>query len=89
MAEKDGLTELAKLFKKNENQTVPSMTTGKVIALPPNPMIQITDIITLDKTQLVFASSVVNGLLAGDEVIVNPVTDGQLYYVLEKAVRFV
>lgn len=134
MAEKDGLTELAKLFKNNENKTMPSITTGIVEALPPNPVIRISDIITLDKTQLVFASNLISGyernikftdtdcgitttdsdggdnasahsheiktlnvdtlmqwtdtLEIGDEVIVVPVMDNQLYYVIDKAVRF-
>jgi len=129
MAEKDGLTELAKLFKNNENKTSLSITTGKVEALPPSPVIRISDIITLDKTQLVFASNLISGyernikftdtdcgittsagdpshthdiatlnvdtlmqwtdtLEIGDEVIVVPVMDGQMYYVLDKAVRF-
>lgn len=127
MAEKDGLTELAKMFKNNENKTTPSITTGIVEAVPPSPVIRISDIITLDKTQLVFASSLISGyernikftdtdcgitttdsahshgikmlnvdtlmqwtdtLKVGDEVSVIPVADGQLYYIMDKVVRF-
>lgn len=127
MAEKDGLTELAWMFKKNEPKKVPSMTTGIVEALPPNPVIRLDKVITLDKTQLIFASNLIAGyerkikftdtncgttttnsnhshgietlevdtlmqwtdtLKVGDEVIVVPVMDNQMYYVLDKAVKF-
>lgn len=129
MAEKDGLTELAWMFKKNEPKKVPSITTGIVEALPPNPVIRLDKVITLDKSQLIFASNLIEGyerkikftdencgtttsagdpshthdiaalnvdtlmqwtdtLAIGDEVIVIPVMDSQMYYVLDKAVKF-
>ncbi|MEK5070791.1 DUF2577 family protein [Sporosarcina sp. FSL K6-1508] len=134
MAEKDGLTELAKLFKNNENKTMPSITTGIVEALPPNPVIRLSPKIAPDKTQLIFASNLISGyerkikftdtdcgltttendggmnagshnhgiellevdtlmqwtdtLAIGDEVIVIPVMDSQMYYVIDKAVKF-
>jgi len=129
MAEKDGLTELALMLKKNEPKKVPSITTGIVEALPPDPVIRLDKVITLDKTQLIFASNLIAGyerkikftdtncgtttsagdpshthdiavlnvdtlmqwtdtLKIGDEVIVVPVMDSQMYYVLEKAVKF-
>lgn len=90
MAEKDGLTELALMFKKNEPKKLPSITTGIVEALPPEPVIRLGNVITLDKTQLIFASNLISGyeLVIGDEVIVVPVMDSQMYYALSKAVRF-
>lgn len=127
MAEKDGLTELAMMFKSNEPKTTPSMTTGFVIASPPEPQIRLNDVIVLDKENLIFAASIVEGyerrlkftdtdcgtttvasqhnhgiatinvdtfaqwtdtIKPGDEVILMPVADGQLYFVLDKAVRF-
>jgi len=134
MAEKDGLTELAKLFKERDTMKVPSITTGIVEALPPEPVIRLSPQIAPDKTQLIFASNLISGyernikftdencgttttdsdggdnasphnhgikslnvdtlmqwtdtLEIGDEVIVIPVMDSQMYYVIDKAVRF-
>lgn len=129
MAEKDGLTELAMLFRERDPKTVPSITTGIVEALPPQPVIRLTPEIAPDKTQLIFASNLIAGyerkikftdtdcgtttvagdpshnheiavlnvetvmqwtdtLEVGDEVIVVPVVDGQMYYVIDKAVKF-
>lgn len=129
MAEKDGLTELAMMFKNNEPKKVPSITTGIVESLPPDPVIRLSPQIAPDKTQLIFASNLISGyerkikftdtncgvttsagdpshthdvavldvdtlmqwtdtLVIGDEVIVIPVTDSQMYYVLDKAVKF-
>lgn len=127
MAEKDGLTELAMLFRERDAKAVPSITTGIVEALPPEPVIRLTPQITLDKTQLIFASNLISGyerrikftdnncgttttnsnhnhgiaelnvdtlmqwtdtLEIGDEVIVMPVVDNQMYYVIDKAVKF-
>lgn len=129
MAEKDGLTELAIMLKEREQKKVPSITTGIVEALPPEPIIRLTPEIAPDKTQLIFASNLISGyerkikftdqncgtttsagdpshthdiavlnidtlmqwtdtLEIGNEVIVMPVTDGQMYYVIDKVVRF-
>lgn len=89
MAEKDGLTELAKLFKERDAKTGPSITTGIVEALPPEPVIRLTPQIALDKTVLIFASTLLSAALEiGDEVIIIPVADGQMYYAIDKAVRF-
>lgn len=134
MAEKDGITELAKMLKEREPKPTLSMTTGIVLSPPPTPKIRLNDVIVLKKEQLIFAASVLDGygrklkfldadwgltstvsdggrdasphnhtvnlaaedtpvewtdtLIEGDEVILMPVVDGQLYYVLDKAVRF-
>lgn len=127
MAEKDGLTELAMMIKKNEPKKIPSITTGIVEALPPNPVIRLSQQIAPDKAQLIFASNLISGyerkikftdencgttttnsnhshgieilnvdtlmqwtdtLEVGDEVIVIPVMDSQMYYVIDKAVKF-
>lgn len=132
--EKDGLTELALLFRERDPKTSPSITTGIVVAPPPDPRIQLNEVIILEKENLVFAAHLVDGyerhiqlsdtdagttttesdggegasahthgiaelnvdttmkwldtVKAGDEVILIPVEDGQLYYVIDKAVKF-
>ncbi|MCG3089126.1 DUF2577 family protein [Sporosarcina cyprini] len=127
MADKDGLTEFAKLFKDRDPKDVPSITTGIVESLPPEPVIRLSEKIAPDKSQLIFASNLIAGyerhikftdsncgttttnsnhnhdiatlnidtlmqwtdtLKIGDEVIVVPVADGQMYYVIDKAVKF-
>lgn len=84
----DALTEFAKLLKERDNQQLPSATTGIVLSLPSNPKIRLNEFIVLDKDQLVFAQSIVSTLSVGNEVILVPVADGQLYYVIDKAVRY-
>lgn len=130
---KDGLTELAMLFKERDSKSPLSITTGLVVSVSPNPKIRLNDIIILEKDNLVFASHLINGyerrlkfkesdwgkstsvndggqgasshihyinltnddvliewtdtFKKGDEVILIPVDD-QLYYVIDKAVRF-
>ena len=89
MSEKDGLTEFAKMLKERNNKTPPSITTGIVITGPPNPHIRLDDVIAPQKERLIFASGVLKDtLIPGDEVIIIPVFDRQLYYVIDKAVRF-
>jgi hypothetical protein len=131
----DGLTELAKIFKDRDNQTVPSITAGTVIAPPPEVEIRLNEFTVLKKDRLIFSahmlkeykrelelegeikftdsnagstsdgSSVINlnvdtnyeakkvkltmkdTIKAGDEVIIMPTMDEQLYVVIDKAVR--
>ena len=85
---KDSLTEFALLLKERENQSVPTISTGIVTSLPPSPMIRLSDVILLDNEQLIFAENIVASLITGDEVILIPTIDGQLYYVVGKAVRY-
>ena len=88
MAE-DGLTALALMFKARDNETLPSITTGIVIAGPPNPHIRLNDVIAPEKENLIFASGLLKDtIIPGDEVILISVIDKQLYYVMDKAVRF-
>lgn len=105
---KDGLTELARLFKERDKQDAPSITTGVVISPLPDLRIRLNDVVILDGRRLILASHLVSGykrrieiaehqidavmewtdsIQAGDEVILIPVSDGQLYYVIDKAVR--
>lgn len=134
MAEIDGLTELARMLKDREPKTPPSISTGVVVAPPPDPQIRLNDTVILYKEHLIFAAhmladyeraikfddtncgtttSVNDGgdnasshtheiaelhvdtimkwkdtIVEGDEVILIPVVDSQLYYVIDKAVRF-
>lgn len=89
----DALTELAILITGGQDSTpannTRSMTTGKVIAPPPNTNIQLNETITLDNEQLIFTETVVTkGLINGDEVILIPTADEQMYFVIDKAVKF-
>ncbi len=89
----DALTELAILIRGGQDPTTAnaakSMTTGKVISPPPNTNIQLNETITLDNELLIFTETVVTrGLKNGDEVILIPTADDELYYVIDKAVRF-
>lgn len=127
MAEKDGFTELATLFKERDQKSPPSVSTGLVISPPPDPRIRLNDVVILHKENLIFAASMLEGyerklkfsdtncgqttvsnahshdiekinidtlaqwtdtIGEGDEVILIPVIDNQLYYVIDKAVRF-
>lgn len=84
----DGLTELAMMFKEREPRKPLTMTTGTVISAPPNPKVRLNDGIVLYKENLVFAASIANDLdLSGKEVILMPV-NRNLYYALDKAVKF-
>ncbi len=89
----DALTELAILIKGGQDPTTAnitkSMTTAKVITPPPNTNIQLNETITLDNEQLIFTETVVTkGLINGDEVILIPTADEQMYFVIDKAVKF-
>lgn len=89
----DALTELAILIRGDQDPTTTnnakSMTTGKVIAPPPNTNIQLNETITLDNEHLIFTETIISkGLINGDEVILIPTADDELYYVIDKAVRF-
>lgn len=134
MSEKDGMTELAMMFKERSNTTPPSITTGFVLSSTPNPEIRLNDTVILYKENLIFSSHLLEGygrgikftdsncgttttendggmnasshkhgietlnvdtamewtdtLLPGDEVILMPTIDKQLYYVIDRAVRF-
>ncbi|MEB7455137.1 DUF2577 family protein [Lysinibacillus sphaericus] len=89
----DALTELAILIRGGQDPTTAnaakSMTTGKVITPPPNTNIQLNETITLDNELLIFTETVVTkGLKNGDEVILIPTADEQMYFVIDKAVKF-
>ncbi|MEH6940772.1 DUF2577 family protein [Bacillus sp. JJ722] len=57
----DGIIELAKMFKKNENQPYDGYFVGRVIADFPDIKIEIDKNIILDKSHLVFAASLLKG----------------------------
>lgn len=89
----DALTELAILIRGGQDpptaNAAKSMTTGKVITPPPNTNIQLNETITLDNELLIFTETVVTkGLMNGDEVILIPTADEQMYFVIDKAVKF-
>ncbi len=89
----DALTELAILIRGGQDPTTAkaakSMTTAKVITPPPNTNIQLNETITLDNEHLIFTETIISkGLINGDEVILIPTADDELYYVIDKAVRF-
>lgn len=103
------IEEFARELKNRNNPAVPSITTGIVLAEPPEPVIKLTDSIILQKNHLVFAEHMLkdyerkvelnesgvetdlktlDNFKVGDEVILIPTFDQQLYYVIDKAVRF-
>lgn len=117
----DAVTDLAKMFKNNENPKQVSMSTGIVISPPPNAQIRLNEKVILYNNQLVFAAHVLGDyerdielkgeirftestfqafeakevksktkdtLKEGDEVMLLPTADEQLYFVVGKAVRF-
>ncbi|OXS67526.1 hypothetical protein B1B04_22300 [Lysinibacillus sp. KCTC 33748] len=91
----DAITELAVIIKNGGGGgastagTSKSMTTGIVISPPPNTNIQLNETITLDNEHLIFTETIINkGLINGDEVILIPTADDELYYVIDKAVKF-
>lgn len=86
MGKKDGLTELALMFRDRENKNPSSITTGIIVASPPTPQIRLNELIVLDSEELVFNSDA--AYENGEEVILMPSSDNQLYYVLGKAVRY-
>lgn len=117
----DAVTDLALMFKNNENPKQVSMSTGIVISPPPNAQIRLNDVVILYNHQLVFAAHILDDyereielegnirftdsqfqsfeakevksttkdtLKEGDEVILLPTADEQLYFVVGKGVRF-
>lgn len=86
MGKKDGLTELALMFKDRDNKHPSSITTGVVVSSPPTPQIRLNELIILDAEELIFNSIATYEI--GDEVLLMPSSDNQLYYVLGKAVRY-
>ena len=62
---KDNMTELAKLFRNRDPVVLPSVTTGTVVAAPPNPKIRLDDVIVLDKDNLVFSADLLSGYERG------------------------
>ena len=89
MMPEDGFTGFAKFFKQRENAPSSSITTGIVIAPTPDVQIRLNEVVILDKENLVFAAHMIDAIKQGDEVIIMPVADGQLYFVIDKAVRLV
>lgn len=89
----DNLTELAKMFKDNENQRLVSMTTGKVISPLPNILVELNETVTLDQSKLTVAEHIYihyeypgpTWLKSGDEVILMPTVDEQMYFLLDRA----
>ena len=84
----DGITELAMLLKSRDNKPTPSPGIGVVLSIGPDPRIRLNEYIILDREQLVFSQQLANSMLVGDEVILIPVTDGQLYFAIDKAVKY-
>lgn len=82
----DPISELAKMFKERDNKPYFGPQVGNVISPPPDIMVSLGDSILLDKEDLVIGA-MVQGLVAGDEVILIPSGDHQTYYLIDKAVR--
>jgi hypothetical protein len=89
----DGISELAKMLKERENKNFQGITRGKVIS--PSPIvIKLGDKIILStaKSNLIISETIKNKVLnaalnAGDEIILIPTADGQVFYAIDKAVK--
>jgi len=82
----DPISELAKLFKERDNKPYLGPQVGSVISPFPDIKVSLGDSILLEKEDLVIGA-MVQGLVAGDEVILIPSGDCQTYYLVDKAVR--
>lgn len=88
----DQITELAKIIKARDNPTIVSMTTGIVISPLPNIVVKLNDIVTLDQTKLMVAEHIYlhyeypgpTWLQEGNEVILMPTADEQMYILLDR-----
>ncbi|WP_078410292.1 DUF2577 family protein [Priestia abyssalis] len=94
----DSITELALLFKERDNPGIPSVTTGIVLSPLPDIIVKLNDFITLYKNNIIVAEHIyshyehqnpLRWLNIGDEVIIIPTVDEQLYFMLDKARRMV
>jgi hypothetical protein len=89
----DGITEFAKMLKERENKINPGVTTGEVITTSPI-VIRLGEKIILSaaKSNLVISDAIKTKVLtdklsAGDEVILIPTADGQVFFAIDKAVK--
>ncbi|MBL3729278.1 DUF2577 family protein [Lysinibacillus sp. HST-98] len=88
----DPITEFAKMIRERDNPTIVSMTTGTVISPLPNIVIKLNDIVTLDQSKLIVAEHIYlhyqypgpTWLQSGDEVILMPTVDEQMYIMLDR-----
>jgi len=88
----DPITELAKIIKDRDNPPIVSMTTGTVISPLPNIVVKLNDIVTLDQSKLIVAEHIYlhyeypgpTWLQEGNEVILMPTIDEQMYIMLDR-----
>lgn len=80
--------QLAQVFKERNNPSIPGTSLAKVITGMPGLSISLGDEIVLDGEDLVLANRMYHlpsPLAAGSYVIVAPSSDGQTYFVMDKA----
>ena len=76
--------EIARLLKERDNRPQMGVVIGKVIRGLPDLSVSIGDEIILDE-ELKIANRLYSiTLLAGDELILMPSSDGQTFYVMDK-----
>jgi len=57
----DAYTEMAQMFKDRDKPKIPSITTGTVVAAPPEIKIRLNEIVVLNKNHLIFSAHVLGG----------------------------
>lgn len=88
---------LARLFKERENPKIMTVCTGKILSPLPDIKVQLGDSIILTSENLIISASLTQGykdesdtvnvrmeLNYGDEVILLPTADKQVYYLIDK-----
>ncbi len=90
----DSVTEFAKMFRERENKHYAGPQIGVVVELAPYSIkISLDNQILLTKKQLIIPDKLINAtagvfqLQLGDEVILIPSTDEQIYFLIDKVVR--
>jgi len=76
--------ELARLLKERNNRPNMGVVIGKVIRELPDLLVSIGDEIILDEELLIANRIYSLALLAGDQLILMPSSDGQTFYVMDK-----
>lgn len=80
--------DLAKEFKKRNNNDPTGPIIGKVISLTPNYKISIHDgQVFLENEHLYITFTLQETLLVDDEVLLIPTTSEQIYFVIDKVVK--
>ena len=85
----EAIVSIAKEFQnaKNGGKQFEGFLIGDVVAELPDIKIQIDPAIILDKTNLIFAERIYNGVGVGRKLILIPSSNDNMYVVIDKAVN--